>query len=859
MADSSSRTTTLILLEDANITANFLRKPVLTITVNPAGAGSVLGGGSFVPGSSATLTATAEDGYAFKDWNRGVTGTQNPATVTVNEDMAVTANFEVRKYTVTVEVEGNGNGNVTGDGEYEKGAQVTLTATPTAGHIFLGWKAAGSSYVWPEPETTKSFTVSGDYSYEAIFSPVVNVPDAKLRSILERQIGWYWNYHKQLGVYLNSNPTQLTGAHMELFTQLWIDDSNIASLEGIQHATNLESFHGDEIGVSDLSPLWNLPSLRVLELDWGGRITSINGIEKLTKLERLDLDGQKLTDISPLKNLPNLRHLEIEENHLDLSDPSVQADIKSLRDRGVEVEVELQLPKGRQKTCRERLALLRNRLAANPNDAQANFLYAFELLLNLFEDKGANSLKATVVSAGVSDSITSFVLPDLWQEDDDHDFSLNRNSDLNELSAHFEKAFLPTLATIDMHLARISSGMLISLPQDQTGMEDEMLVDHGDALALRAGLKALSGYIRTLTSYDWSMNAGKADDLDEADAATLETILDIAPTLGSLRTDHSLTQAKQDFQDAVSLYKQASEVVRGRMSVERLINMESEDLEDEAEFRVELDEFLKALDQQAFGREAGEDTVDLSRLFAGNVDVRAMIPKATGDQFATYKVADPTFGGLLPTWDLTRIRQELQDADLLATVPDSELAKELRQYIWSGQPGSANRDINPYDLAWLNWLWLEEENIKDIAGLEHATGLRYLDLEGNKIADITPLVDLPNLQYVDLDWNNLDLSSIETWNAINKMRAKGVKVSIDTQRSKYLQNMSGEMANLKSTLNGNPNDTKANFLYGLHLLLNVFESDSFKNLLISAGMSETFRNFYLDGHRRLRRGPFQTE
>ena len=35
-------------------------------------------------------------------------------------------------------------------------------------------------------------------------------------------------------------------------------------------------------------------------------------------------------------------------------------------------------------------------------------------------DQGTQSLKATAIAAGVSDSITSFVLPDLWLEDTEH-------------------------------------------------------------------------------------------------------------------------------------------------------------------------------------------------------------------------------------------------------------------------------------------------------------------------------------------------------------------------------------------------------------------------------------------------------
>ena len=148
----------------------------------------------------------------------------------------------------------------------------------------------------------------------------------------------------------------------------------------------------------------------------------------------------------------------------------------------------------------------------------------------------------------------------------------------------------------------------------------------------------------------------------------METVRDTNPTMGSLKTNNLLASAKQDFKDAVSLYKQGSKIVRGRMNLDRLINMESEDLEDEAEFREELDEFLAALDSpHNFDEEKNpNETVNLSRLFASAVDFAKLFPESVGDKFVSSEVTDPTFGGLLPNWTASKVDQEMKENDLLA-------------------------------------------------------------------------------------------------------------------------------------------------------------------------------------------------
>jgi uncharacterized repeat protein (TIGR02543 family) len=77
-------------------------------------------------------------GYVFRGWSGDLAGTENPATFVVEGDMTLAAAFGGALLNVTA---GQGGG-VTLDPPgptYPLGSVVTLTANPTAGHLFTGW------------------------------------------------------------------------------------------------------------------------------------------------------------------------------------------------------------------------------------------------------------------------------------------------------------------------------------------------------------------------------------------------------------------------------------------------------------------------------------------------------------------------------------------------------------------------------------------------------------------------------------------------------------------------------------------------------------------------------------------------
>ena len=67
-----------------------------TLTVNLQGQGTVSlnpSGGSYASGTQVTLTATPTSGWQFSGWSGDLSGSQNPATVTINSNKSITATF----------------------------------------------------------------------------------------------------------------------------------------------------------------------------------------------------------------------------------------------------------------------------------------------------------------------------------------------------------------------------------------------------------------------------------------------------------------------------------------------------------------------------------------------------------------------------------------------------------------------------------------------------------------------------------------------------------------------------------------------------------------------------------------------
>lgn len=168
-ASGTSATTTVTMSGNKSVTANFqLQSYTLGTTASPTAGGTITGAGSYIYGTVATVKATPAAGYIFTGWSGDASGTSASATVTMNGNKAVTANFQPQnttpKYTLSTIAAPSAGGSVTGAGSYDEGTVVTLSATPATGYTFIGWSGDASG-----PSSSTTITMSGNKSVTANF------------------------------------------------------------------------------------------------------------------------------------------------------------------------------------------------------------------------------------------------------------------------------------------------------------------------------------------------------------------------------------------------------------------------------------------------------------------------------------------------------------------------------------------------------------------------------------------------------------------------------------------------------------------------------------------------------------------
>lgn len=150
------------------VTATFTPEEY-TLTANVGGEGSVAKDPDepiYYYGDVVSLTATASPGWSFAAWSGDLSGTDNPAAITMDGNEVVTATFTRDEYTLTVGVEGEGIASKDPQREtYFHGDVVTLTATADPGWSFAGW--SGDLSGMDNPET---ITMDGNKDVTATFN-----------------------------------------------------------------------------------------------------------------------------------------------------------------------------------------------------------------------------------------------------------------------------------------------------------------------------------------------------------------------------------------------------------------------------------------------------------------------------------------------------------------------------------------------------------------------------------------------------------------------------------------------------------------------------------------------------------------
>ncbi len=160
-----------------NVTATFSQEaPVIyTLQAQADGPGRVTlapAGTKFISGTTVVLTAEPDPEHYFAGWSGDIGSADNPYTLTLQNDMGVTATFTAEPLDIyTLQVHTVGQGQVThapAGTTFISGATVRLAAEPAEGWAFTGWQGALDGDANPV-----TITMDAHKTITATFTPIL--------------------------------------------------------------------------------------------------------------------------------------------------------------------------------------------------------------------------------------------------------------------------------------------------------------------------------------------------------------------------------------------------------------------------------------------------------------------------------------------------------------------------------------------------------------------------------------------------------------------------------------------------------------------------------------------------------------
>ncbi|MDA8774698.1 PQQ-binding-like beta-propeller repeat protein [Opitutales bacterium] len=176
IGDLNSTSTTIRILEDHSIQANFAEIPInkflLQLYSSPAFAANLLSGaGTYDENKSVVMSAVPNPGYSFVNWSGNTVSDENATstTVIVSQDLNLTANFVLNQHTLQLSA-GFGGSVSEGNSSYDYGSVVPILATPEVGFNFLKWEGNGS--IENQFSASTNATINQDSNITAKFEKI---------------------------------------------------------------------------------------------------------------------------------------------------------------------------------------------------------------------------------------------------------------------------------------------------------------------------------------------------------------------------------------------------------------------------------------------------------------------------------------------------------------------------------------------------------------------------------------------------------------------------------------------------------------------------------------------------------------
>ena len=152
---------TIELTQDTSFTAEFAKNSYsITTASSNEEWGTTEGDTTVLYQEQAVISATANYGYHFTQWNDGYSS--NPRTITATKDATYTATFAKNTYKIT-KITDNTQGSISGSSQAYYLDQVTLTAVSKYGYHFTKWSDG-------ETENPRTFELTQDTTFTALFA-----------------------------------------------------------------------------------------------------------------------------------------------------------------------------------------------------------------------------------------------------------------------------------------------------------------------------------------------------------------------------------------------------------------------------------------------------------------------------------------------------------------------------------------------------------------------------------------------------------------------------------------------------------------------------------------------------------------
>lgn len=152
------------IMSDTTFTAEFSTYQYeISASATPENGGIITGVGIYDHGSTATLTAIANEYYEFVCWNDGQAS--NPRSFIVTQNATFTAMFTktgTPEFTITVVSDNPALGTVSGGGVYPEGSLIEIEALPVENAHFVRWDDNNT-------DNPRSITVAHDQTFTAFF------------------------------------------------------------------------------------------------------------------------------------------------------------------------------------------------------------------------------------------------------------------------------------------------------------------------------------------------------------------------------------------------------------------------------------------------------------------------------------------------------------------------------------------------------------------------------------------------------------------------------------------------------------------------------------------------------------------